>query len=63
MSAGQVKPSSLQATGTHHTAVVAVRQLGSIDDAVTKIARGGARRMLAAAMRAEADAEDVFQRR
>jgi hypothetical protein len=63
MSVGQIKSSCLQGTGRHHTAVIAVRQLGSIDDAVTKIARGGTERMLAAAMRAEADAEDVFQRR
>ncbi len=63
MSVGQIRSSYLQGTATHHTAVVAVRQLGSINDAVTKIARGGARRMLAAATRAEADAEGVFQRR
>ena len=63
MSVGQVKPSCLQGTGAHHSAVVASRQLGSMDDALTKIARRGARRMLAAAVRAEADAEDVLQRR
>jgi len=59
MSVGQIKSSCLQGTRPDHTAVVAVRQLGSIDDALTKIARGAARRMLAAAIRAE----DVFQRR
>lgn len=38
------------------TVVVALRQPGSVDDALTEIAREGARRMLATALRVEADA-------
>ena len=38
------------------TAVIPLRQPDSFDDPLTEIAREGARRMLAAALRAEADA-------
>ena len=38
------------------TEIVPLRQPGSVDDPLTEIAREGARRMLAAALRAEADA-------
>ena len=38
------------------TEIIALRQPESVDDALTEIAREGARRMLAAALRAEADA-------
>ena len=38
------------------TDIIALRQPESVDDALTEIAREGARRMLAAALRAEADA-------
>lgn len=38
------------------TDIIALRQPGSLDDPLTEIARDGARRMLAAALRAEADA-------
>lgn len=38
------------------TAVIPFRQPDSVDDPLTEIAREGARRMLAAALRAEADA-------
>jgi len=36
--------------------IIALRQPESFDDPLTEIARDGARRMLAAALRAEADA-------
>ncbi len=48
------------------TDIIALRQPESVDDPLTEIARDGARRMLAAALRAEADtfvaqhAEDVL---
>ncbi len=38
------------------TDIIALRQPESVDDPLTEIARAGARRMLAAALRAEADA-------
>jgi len=38
------------------TDIIALRQPESVDDPLTEIARDGARRMLAAALRAEADA-------
>ena len=38
------------------TDIIAFRQPESVDDPLTEIARDGARRMLAAALRAEADA-------
>ena len=38
------------------TGIVPLRQPNSVDDPLTEIAREGARRMLAAALRAEADA-------
>ena len=41
---------------TNDTDIITLRQPESIDDPLTEIARGGARRMLAAALRAEADA-------
>lgn len=41
---------------TKDTDIIALRQPGSVDDPLTEIARDGARRMLAAALRAEADA-------
>ena len=41
---------------TNDTDVIALRQPKSVDDPLTGIARDGARRMLAAALRAEADA-------
>ena len=37
------------------TDIIALRQPESVDDPLTEIARDGARRMLAAALRAEAD--------
>ncbi len=41
---------------TNDTDIIALRQPESVDDPLTEIARNGARRMLAAALRAEADA-------
>jgi len=41
---------------TKDTDIIALRQPESVDDPLTEIARDGARRMLAAALRAEADA-------
>lgn len=41
---------------TKDTDIIALRQPGSVDDPLTEIARDGARRMLAAALRAEAEA-------
>jgi len=41
---------------TNDTDIIALRQPESVDDPLTEIARDGARRMLAAALRAEADA-------
>lgn len=41
---------------TNNTDIIALRQPESVDDPLTEIARDGARRMLAAALRAEADA-------
>jgi hypothetical protein len=41
---------------TEDTDIIALRQPHSVDDPLTEIAREGARRMLAAALRAEADA-------
>ncbi len=41
---------------TKNTDIIALRQPESVDDPLTEIARDGARRMLAAALRAEADA-------
>ena len=41
---------------TNDTDIIALRQPESMDDPLTGIARDGARRMLAAALRAEADA-------
>ena len=41
---------------TNDTDIIALRQPESLDDPLTEIARDGARRMLAAALRAEADA-------
>ncbi len=41
---------------TNATDIIALRQPESLDDPLTEIARDGARRMLAAALRAEADA-------
>jgi hypothetical protein len=41
---------------TNDTDIVALRQPESVDDPLTEIARDGARRMLAAALRAEANA-------
>jgi transposase-like protein len=41
---------------TNNTEIIALRQPESVDDPLTEIARDGARRMLAAALRAEADA-------
>ncbi len=41
---------------TNDTDIIALCQPGSVDDPLTEIARDGARRMLAAALRAEADA-------
>ena len=41
---------------TNDTEIIALRQPESVDDPLTEIARDGARRMLAAALRAEADA-------
>ena len=38
------------------TDIIALRQPESVDDPLTEIARDGARRMLAAALKAEADA-------
>ncbi|EDM70658.1 hypothetical protein RAZWK3B_14713 [Roseobacter sp. AzwK-3b] len=38
------------------TDIIALRQPETVDDPLTEIARDGARRMLAAALRAEADA-------
>jgi putative transposase len=38
------------------TTVVAFRQVDSVDDPLTELARDGARRMLAEALKAEADA-------
>ncbi len=40
----------------NNTDIIALRQPESVDDPLTEIARDGARRMLAAALRAEADA-------
>ena len=40
----------------NYTDIIALRQPESVDDPLTEIARDGARRMLAAALRAEADA-------
>jgi hypothetical protein len=39
----QIKSSCLQETGTHHAVVAAAHQPGSVDDALTEIAREGAR--------------------
>lgn len=41
---------------TNDTEIIALRQPETVDDPLTEIARDGARRMLAAALRAEADA-------
>ena len=41
---------------TEDTEIIPLRQPHSVDDPLTEIAREGARRMLAAALRAEADA-------
>lgn len=41
---------------TNDTDIITLRQPESVDDPLTEIARDGARRMLAAALRAEADA-------
>jgi hypothetical protein len=41
---------------TKDTDIIALRQPDSVDDPLTEIARDGARQMLAAALRAEADA-------
>lgn len=41
---------------TNNTDIIALRQPETVDDPLTEIARDGARRMLAAALRAEADA-------
>ena len=41
---------------TNDTDIIALRQPETVDDPLTEIARDGARRMLAAALRAEADA-------
>ena len=41
---------------TEDTEIIPFRQPHSVDDPLTEIAREGARRMLAAALRAEADA-------
>ena len=42
---------------TSETDIIALRQPGSVDDPLTEFARDGARRMLAAALRANADAD------
>jgi hypothetical protein len=41
---------------TNNTDIITLRQPESVGDPLTEIARDGARRMLAAALRAEADA-------
>lgn len=41
---------------TNDTDIIALRQPESVDDPLTEIARDGTRRMLVAALRAEADA-------